>query len=109
MRAMVTCVTISRCGSEDARGARAIDASNACTAIASSNAPANRRAPEEGAPRRMREPSVSVEIESLIRTIPDFPIPGILFRDITPLLRDKQGSRDAIDLFVDRFKDRGIA
>ncbi|MEO6834384.1 MAG: adenine phosphoribosyltransferase [Candidatus Tumulicola sp.] len=49
-----------------------------------------------------------MEIEALIRTIPDFPIPGILFRDITPLLKDKQGFRRAIDLFVDRFRDRGI-
>jgi adenine phosphoribosyltransferase len=46
-----------------------------------------------------------VDIEALIRAIPDFPIPGILFRDITPLLKDKQGFKRAIDLFVDRFKD----
>jgi adenine phosphoribosyltransferase len=49
-----------------------------------------------------------VAIEELIRAIPDFPIPGILFRDITPLLKDKQGFKEAIDLFVDRFKGRGI-
>ncbi len=49
-----------------------------------------------------------MEIEALIRAIPDFPIPGILFRDITPLLKDKQGFRRAVDLFVDRFRDRGI-
>ncbi len=49
-----------------------------------------------------------MEIEALIRAIPDFPIPGILFRDITPLLKDKDGFRGAIDLFVERFKDRGI-
>jgi adenine phosphoribosyltransferase len=49
-----------------------------------------------------------VEIEALIRAIPDFPISGILFRDITPLLKDKQGFRQAIDLFVDRFAGRGI-
>ncbi len=49
-----------------------------------------------------------MEIETLIRAIPDFPIPGILFRDITPLLKDKDGFRGAVDLFVDRFKDRGI-
>jgi adenine phosphoribosyltransferase len=55
------------------------------------------------------QPRTFVEIEAFIRAIPDFPIPGILFRDITPLLKDKQGFRDAIDLFVDRFKDRGIA
>jgi adenine phosphoribosyltransferase len=49
-----------------------------------------------------------VEIEALIRAIPDFPISGILFRDITPLLKDKQGFRQAIDLFVERFIGRGI-
>lgn len=49
-----------------------------------------------------------MEIEALIRAIPDFPIAGILFRDITPLLKDKQGFRGAIDLFVDRFSGRGI-
>jgi adenine phosphoribosyltransferase len=40
--------------------------------------------------------------------IPDFPISGILFRDITPLLKDKQGFHQAIDLFVERFAGRGI-
>ena len=49
-----------------------------------------------------------VQTEHLIRAIPDFPIPGILFRDITPLLKDKQGFKEAIDLFVDRFKDSKI-
>jgi adenine phosphoribosyltransferase len=49
-----------------------------------------------------------VEIEAFIRTIPDFPIPGILFRDITPLLKDTQGFRRSVDLFVDRFRDRHI-
>jgi len=49
-----------------------------------------------------------VEIDALIRAIPDFPIPGILFRDITPLLKDKHGFRAAVDLFVERFIARGI-
>lgn len=49
-----------------------------------------------------------MNIEHLIRGIPDFPIPGILFRDITPLLKDKAGFRATIDLFVDRFKDEQI-
>ncbi|HEU5481043.1 MAG TPA: adenine phosphoribosyltransferase, partial [Candidatus Tumulicola sp.] len=40
--------------------------------------------------------------------VPDFPIPGILFRDITPLLKDKQGFHQAIELFVERFKDRAV-
>jgi adenine phosphoribosyltransferase len=49
-----------------------------------------------------------VDVQSYIRAIPDFPIPGILFRDITPLLKDKQGFKAAIDLFVDAYKNRQI-
>jgi len=49
-----------------------------------------------------------VDVTSLVRSIPDFPIPGILFRDITPLLRDKDGFKAAIDLFVDQYSGRGI-
>ncbi|HEV2740363.1 MAG TPA: adenine phosphoribosyltransferase [Candidatus Elarobacter sp.] len=47
-------------------------------------------------------------IEKLIRAIPDFPIPGILFRDITPLLADPTGFKATIDLFVDRFRDARV-
>jgi len=50
----------------------------------------------------------TLEIQSLIRAIPDFPIPGILFRDITPLLKDPAGFKAAIDLFVERYRDREI-
>ncbi len=49
-----------------------------------------------------------MDVKSLIRAIPDFPIPGILFRDITPLLKDKDGFRAAVDLFVDRYRGKGI-
>ncbi len=49
-----------------------------------------------------------MQLESLIRAIPDFPIPGILFRDITPLLGDPAGFRAMVDLFVDRFRDANI-
>ncbi len=45
-----------------------------------------------------------MSIEEYIRAIPDFPIPGILFRDITPLLGDAKGFKEAIDLFVERFR-----
>ena len=37
-----------------------------------------------------------------------FPIPGILFRDITPLLKDPAGYKATIDLFYERFKDDEI-
>jgi adenine phosphoribosyltransferase len=49
-----------------------------------------------------------VQIESLVRAIPDFPIPGILFRDITPLLKDAKGFKAAVDLFVDKYKGQEI-
>ena len=49
-----------------------------------------------------------VQIEALIRAIPDFPIPGILFRDITPLLADREGFKTTIDLFVQQYKDRRV-
>ncbi len=42
-------------------------------------------------------------IKQLIRTIPDFPKPGIRFRDITPLLADVDGFRQVIGAFADRF------
>ncbi len=56
----------------------------------------------------MREHRSFVEIESLIRSVPDFPLAGIMFRDITPLLKDKQGFRRAVDLFVEHFSGRSI-
>lgn len=48
------------------------------------------------------------QLKKLIREIPDFPKPGILFRDITPLLQDPEGLRHAIDLFVRHNEDRTI-
>ncbi|GAC1658243.1 MAG: adenine phosphoribosyltransferase [Candidatus Elarobacter sp.] len=47
-------------------------------------------------------------IEALIRAIPDFPIPGIPFRDITPLLADPRGFKSTVDLFVERFRDANV-
>jgi adenine phosphoribosyltransferase len=51
---------------------------------------------------------VTEQIVPLIRAIPDFPIPGILFRDITPLLSDPDGFRATIDLFVERYRTTNI-
>ncbi len=42
-------------------------------------------------------------MRNYIRDIPDFPEPGILFRDITPLLRNPRAFNYAIDRLVDRF------
>lgn len=48
------------------------------------------------------------KLKELIRTIPDFPEPGILFRDITTALKDKEGLKLIIDDFTERYKDKGI-
>lgn len=42
-------------------------------------------------------------IMSLIRDVPDFPQPGILFRDITPLLADPRGFHIVLDAIAHRF------
>jgi adenine phosphoribosyltransferase len=42
------------------------------------------------------------QIRSAIRTIPDFPQPGILFRDITPVLSDADLFRQVIDLLAEK-------
>lgn len=48
------------------------------------------------------------ELEAKIRAIPDFPIKGILFRDITPLLGDRDGFRGAIDMMADAYAAKRI-
>ena len=49
--------------------------------------------------------SASAEaLASRIRAIPDFPIPGILFRDITTLLQDAAAFRQAVDAMIEPFR-----
>jgi len=47
-------------------------------------------------------------LKSIIRDIPDFPQPGILFRDITPLLQDARAFHLALEGMAEPFKDAGI-
>lgn len=47
-------------------------------------------------------------IKKLIRTIPDFPKPGIMFRDVTTLFQDPEGFRTVIDILRDRYADQEI-
>ena len=49
-----------------------------------------------------------IDLKSLIRTIPDYPKPGILFRDITTLIANPAGLRAAVDGLVLPFLDAGI-
>ena len=48
------------------------------------------------------------ELKSRIRHVPDFPKVGILFYDVTTLLRDPEGFRIAIDSLATPFRDKGI-
>jgi len=48
------------------------------------------------------------QLESLIREIPDFPKPGILFKDITPLLADAAGLSLAVELMANPFRKSRI-
>src|SRR5262245_2760214 len=45
-----------------------------------------------------------MDLAAFIRDIPDFPKPGILFKDITPLLADPAAFRHAVDRMVERFR-----
>ena len=47
-------------------------------------------------------------LRSLIRDIPDFPSPGIVFKDITPLLADADAFRVTVDALADRYADAGV-
>lgn len=49
-----------------------------------------------------------MDLKSLIRDIPDFPKPGIFFRDITTLLRDSSGLRYIIDSLAQEFTTAGL-
>jgi adenine phosphoribosyltransferase len=49
-----------------------------------------------------------MDLTRLIRPIPDFPKPGILFRDITPLLADPAGFAEAIRLLAEPWQEAGL-
>lgn len=45
-----------------------------------------------------------MELEKYIRDIPDYPKPGIIFKDITPLWKDKDAFAHAVKLLADKFR-----
>ena len=53
-------------------------------------------------------PSFSDYLRQHIRTVSDWPAPGVQFRDITPLLQDPQVFRVLIDAFVQRYMQRDL-
>jgi adenine phosphoribosyltransferase len=48
------------------------------------------------------------ELANVIRNVPDFPIPGILFRDITTLLQDPAAFHKAVDAMIEPFRDARV-
>lgn len=48
------------------------------------------------------------EVEKYIRSIPDFPEPGVIFRDITTVTQDPEGLKLAIDSMVEKIKDLDV-
>lgn len=46
-----------------------------------------------------------MDFKRVIRDVPDFPIPGIMFRDVTTLLKDPVAFRAVIDNLIDRYRD----
>lgn len=52
---------------------------------------------------------MSIEtLTSTVRNIPDFPIPGIQFKDITPLFQSPEHLRELSDILYERYKNKGI-
>ena len=48
------------------------------------------------------------ELKKKIREVPDYPKPGILFYDLTTLLKDPGALRRVVDIFSDKYQDQSI-
>jgi len=49
-----------------------------------------------------------MNLEDWIRDVPDFPKKGIVFKDITPLLKDATAFKYVIDILTERYHDKGV-
>lgn len=56
----------------------------------------------------MTKSAQAIDLREYIRDIPDFPKKGIIFKDISPLLKDKLAFREAIDLMAAKFEGQKI-
>ena len=56
----------------------------------------------------MTKPINCEPLKELVRTVPDFPKPGILFYDITTVLKDKAGFAQLIDAFASYYIGKEI-
>lgn len=49
-----------------------------------------------------------MDLKKYIADIPDFPTPGILFRDVTPLMQDKEAYRESIKVLTEFAKEKNV-
>lgn len=48
-------------------------------------------------------------VKSIIRSLPDWPEPGVIFRDVTPIFKDPRAVRMVADAFIQRYLDSDIS
>ena len=58
--------------------------------------------------KRKSRSKMSKDFKKIIRNIPDFPKKGIVFRDITPLIADREAFKSVIDRLAERYKDKKV-
>jgi adenine phosphoribosyltransferase len=61
--------------------------------------------PSSGPAAPVLDAAAAAYIKSQVRTVDDWPLPGVHFRDITPLLQNRKTLRVLVDLFVQRYID----
>ncbi len=49
-----------------------------------------------------------MDLKETIRSIPGWPIEGVIFRDLTTLMQDPDAFRESCDILVERYKDEGL-
>ena len=49
-----------------------------------------------------------MDLKKCVRSIPDWPIKGVIFRDLTTLMKDPEAFRESCDIFVQRYRDLQI-
>lgn len=52
--------------------------------------------------------NILLELKNTVRNIPDFPIPGIQFKDVTPLFKTKESLSNLTSVLLEEYKDKGI-
>jgi adenine phosphoribosyltransferase len=51
---------------------------------------------------------MTIDLKALVRSIPDYPKAGIIFRDITSLIEDSTGFRESVERLADAHRGKGI-